>query len=151
MTYKQQDARIKRGTMHDVAVHTFDKDEYARKLMDKLANGEKMKPEGKAVKPSRRKPVDPYADYERGICSGCHKELLKAPDGRTFHKPKVSKDCPYASPEVHEEVDKRNFTVKVTSGTWTFTYSLFDFQLPYVLDELEMNVPEWCFFDLEFV
>lgn len=154
MTYKQKDARIKRGKLDGVNTHTLDKTEYAQRLMDKLANGDKMKPEGKQTKPSSRKPgipPDPYRNYEKGVCSGCHMELVKAPDGRVFHRMGVSSDCSYGVPDYTYTRDLWNHSIHVTVGGVTRTYSMFDVPPIIDRDKIEMNVPEWCFFDMEFV
>lgn len=156
MTYKQQDDRLQRRKNKSkvVDLHTLDKEEYAQKLLEKFGNGDKMKPEGKQPKVSKRKPgipPDPYINYDEGVCSGCHEKLLRAPNGRIFHRAGVSPDCQYGSPDYTIEKDVYNHGFKVTVGGVTKFYSFFDFMPEIKLGAVEMNVPEWCFFDLEFV
>lgn len=146
----QPDPRKKRRN-HEL--NTSDQSEYAKKLLEKFSNGEEMKPDGKAPsgRPLKQRTLGLFSDHVKGVCSGCHQELLRAPDGRTFHRAGVSTNCKYGTPDFHKEVNHGNHTIKITSGGISKTISIFEWFVQPEPDTLQMNVPEWCFFDMEFV
>ena len=128
------------------------------RIMDKVAAGEKVVPLQKGEgRPVNTKPKVRFK-FQHGICSGCHRPLLRNVDGRTFHNAGVitkTETCTYAVLDYKEEVDTYNHTVKLVVGGRAITSrSLFMWD-PTPPDPAlyEHTVPEWAFFsdDGEFV
>lgn len=130
--------------------------ENAQRLLERHENGQEPAPlrKGEVTTKNKRprRGFYPKRLYPRGVCSGCHKELVQK-DGRTFHMIGVSTDCPYGTPDYKEELDYANHSTVVTFGGKSYSTSFFSMDRTPKPDPstLEINVPEWCFFDYELV